>query len=251
MLDGCVTQASVRDASVVVDMGCGTGVITRHLGAMFPSAQVYGVDLSPVPPHASSSSPPPANVRWVQGNIRDLMLRDPRFAAGSVDYAFHRLLICGMRDWQGYVDDVASMLRPGGWAELQDVDYVFYGADGERIDRDWGWVRIMRDLAEELGLDIECGSHMAAYMRKAGLVDISVREYRWPFGPDKRGNLGQQAGIAGVVTDLMPRMLAQRGYDAGQIAKLEVEWQAGLAGEEGKHWKFIVTTGRKPEERKS
>lgn len=199
-------------------MGCGTGVITRHLGAMFPSAQVYGVDLSPVPPHASSSSPPPANVRWVQGNIRDLMLRDPRFAAGSVDYAFHRLLICGMRDWQGYVDDVASMLRPGGWAELQDVDYVFYGADGERIDRDWGWVRIMRDLAEELGLDIECGSHMAGYMRKAGL---------------------------------MPRMLAQRGYDAGQIAKLEVEWQAGLAGEEGKHWKFIVTTGRKPGERES
>ncbi|EKG16256.1 hypothetical protein MPH_06569 [Macrophomina phaseolina MS6] len=175
------------------------------------------------------------------------MLRDGRFGPGSVDYAFHRLLICGMRDWQGYVDGVASMLRPGGWAELQDVDYVFYGADGTRIDRDWRWVGAMWDIAERLGLDIECGSHMAGYMRKAGLVDISVREYRWPFGGDG-GNLGQQAGIASVITDLMPRMLAQRGYDVEQIAELEAEWKANLAPEEGKHWKFIVTIGRKPAE---
>lgn len=52
---------------------------------------------------------------------------DERLARGSFDYVFSRLLICGMTDWKGFICDiVAPLLKPGGWFEVQDLDYVWY-----------------------------------------------------------------------------------------------------------------------------
>ncbi|KAF2214075.1 hypothetical protein CERZMDRAFT_38447 [Cercospora zeae-maydis SCOH1-5] len=43
----------VKDAKML-DVGCGTGIVTDFIGNRFPNAQVYGLDISPVPVHIRS-----------------------------------------------------------------------------------------------------------------------------------------------------------------------------------------------------
>jgi hypothetical protein len=45
---------------------------------------------------------------------------------GSADFVFNRRLICGITDWPLYMQKVLWLLRPGGWAEMQDLSYVWY-----------------------------------------------------------------------------------------------------------------------------
>ena len=56
--------------SKAVDVGCGTGVATVQIAGMFPSATVYGLDISPVPEAGRKMAP--ANTAWAVGNVLDV-----------------------------------------------------------------------------------------------------------------------------------------------------------------------------------
>jgi len=67
----------------------------RAFAHRYTTAQVVGVDLTPVP----QRHPEPANVSYVTGDIRDLHDRSASARwAGKVDLVFSRLLVLGMRD---------------------------------------------------------------------------------------------------------------------------------------------------------
>ena len=38
-----------QSAHKALDIGCGTGIMTHDIASKLPNAQVYGLDLSPVP----------------------------------------------------------------------------------------------------------------------------------------------------------------------------------------------------------
>ncbi|OCL08998.1 S-adenosyl-L-methionine-dependent methyltransferase, partial [Glonium stellatum] len=106
----------------ILDIGCGTGLVTHSLATSYPHATAYGVDLSPVP--ALRTNPP--NLTFIQGDIHELLEGsnpDPRLAPGSFDLVFSRLLIFGMTDWQRYADAIATLLAPGGYAELHEASF--------------------------------------------------------------------------------------------------------------------------------
>ena len=95
-MDGLVIRAPLNNPRRMLDIGCGTGVVTCHLGKIFPDAKVHGVDLSPVPAvHAK-----PENVLFSQGIMPELAYaKDTHLTAGSFDFVFSRLLIMGMNKW--------------------------------------------------------------------------------------------------------------------------------------------------------
>jgi ubiquinone/menaquinone biosynthesis C-methylase UbiE len=93
----------------VLDMGCGTGIVTHTIASKFPNAQVYGLDLSPVP-NIRAKLP---NIGYIQGDFNKLANSDARFALESFDYIFSRLLIGGMTDWKGYVERCVALTKPG------------------------------------------------------------------------------------------------------------------------------------------
>jgi trans-aconitate methyltransferase len=109
-----ILHAPLASSSVhkALDIGCGTGFVTHDIASQFPSAQVYGLDLSPVPSVREKLK----NIEYMQGNfveLTDAKNPDTRFRPGSFDYVFSRLLIMGMTDWKGYVRRCAALVRPG------------------------------------------------------------------------------------------------------------------------------------------
>lgn len=90
-----------------LDIGCGTGAVTHEMASTFLSAQVFGVDLSPVP-QVRQTLP---NINYVQGNIMDI--DDARFEENSFDLLFSRLLVLGMSNWKAYVERCVALTKPG------------------------------------------------------------------------------------------------------------------------------------------
>ncbi len=113
LMHGRVFHASLEDPHCILDVGCGTGVVSCIFSQMFPSAKVYGVDLSPVP--AANSKP--KNVSFIQGVMPRMAYFDDTgvFAEASFDLVFSRLLVAGMCGWQEYMKTAAKLVKPGGY----------------------------------------------------------------------------------------------------------------------------------------
>lgn len=202
-----VIHAPLHNPARLLEVGCGTGYLTTHLGTIYPNADVVGLDLSTVPELRIR----PRNVRFLKGDVMsqtpqewtpqsgtDLVKNDDR----GFDYLFSRLLICGMNDWPGYLRKAFSLLNADGWAEMHDLDWVWFDASSGRvISDDWEWLKVLKSAAEERRLDFEGGSGVKGWMADAGFVDVkrcvharpsmaaefsdadnTSYEYRWPFG---------------------------------------------------------------------
>jgi 2-polyprenyl-3-methyl-5-hydroxy-6-metoxy-1,4-benzoquinol methylase len=85
--------------------------VTNELGAAFPDAKVYGIDLTPVP----ALRPKLENIEYIEGNVFELTSPgvDTRIEKGSFDYVFSRFLMAGMTEWERYVKLCAALTKPG------------------------------------------------------------------------------------------------------------------------------------------
>ncbi|KAK3110899.1 hypothetical protein LTR53_014347 [Teratosphaeriaceae sp. CCFEE 6253] len=267
IMDGRIIHSPIGQNSpeLVLDVGCGTGVVSDHLARLFPTASIVGLDLSPVPRIRER----PANVRFLQGNIMTdspsswlpsgdeegtrthaRQLRDE----GVFDLVFSRLLVLGMSDWPRYIRTEFQLLKPGGWAEIHDVDWIWYDTHNRIISDSWPWWQELRSVGESNGLHFRCASRARQRMEQAGFVDIHVRTYRWPFGGAwERADAWREFGdyvsraMTEMVWHMIPRMMAGRpGTTDAKIEQMRAEMRRDLAPEEGKHWDFYVTCGRKP-----
>lgn len=243
-----VIHTPLSSPSRLVDVGCGTGIISRDLGNRYPSAQIYGVDLSQVPLAIT-----PSNVEYIVGDVRQLLKHDERFAHGSADFVFSRLLVLGMTNWPDYVRDMASLVRAGGWVEIQDISLHVY-LNGSRCSDDWEWWEAICRAAQQKKWDLDCGRNVKYYMQQAGLVDISVKEYKIPFGtwqarqrPETKRIGGHAAREYGVTYyHAIPKMLQGMGYSEEKIEGFRKACIEDLGSQEGKYFRFFVTLGRRP-----
>ena len=255
LLSGHIVHAPVSSPDTVLDIGCGTGIVTRYLSTHFQTPKhVYGIDLCQVPAQPGDNES--SNLSFIRGDFRKLVGVDPRLRFESADFVFSRLLLAGMTDWKGYVRDVFKMLKPGGWAEMDDyVEDTFY-TDNRSVPREqWEWLRSIRAGAYRKGLDLDAGLNIRRYMEEAGFVDIQRWEYRVPFW---RGAETEQAGARlmaehaigdkwGLYWHMLPKLLDGMGYAAQDIERLRFDMRRNLGEEEGKYQLFCVTIGRKPD----
>jgi SAM-dependent methyltransferase len=245
----------------ILDVGCGTGIVTRTLAKRFKHSQVWGLDLSDVP--ESADGPPPENVKgFLKGNILTDAPSSWTEQGGFKPFEsavhgeevfnliFSRLLVCGMNDWPGYVNKVFALLQPGGYFEMHDLDWDWYDASGSIISDKWKWWRTVRKAGEARGLDFQCASRSPVWMKEAGFESVAVKEYRWPFGgqwekDDKWKAWGEY--VANYMVDmcwhLIPRLVSGGEEEVGRLRE---EMKKDLSPEQGKEWRMKVVVGRKP-----
>jgi ubiquinone/menaquinone biosynthesis C-methylase UbiE len=242
-------HAKVDQPKRILDIGCGTGTMTVLLAERFPEAEVIGIDISEVPPRSDT----PSNVTFIQGNIMDSAIasKDPRFAPGSFDYIFHRLLVFGITDWKAYISKVHDLLAPGGWAEMQDYDIACYSASGECISELWEFYHKFVADGAALGLDMRAGKNLAPRMRAAGYSSVDETFYhatmkRDPAHPEadrladmNAGNMVQSNKI--LVEKLSGPRRSKEEVDEMIVGFTEKYW----GGAVGDHSKMYVVTGRK------
>ena len=194
-----IFHALVVKPKRVLDVGCGTGRSTVQLAQKFPEAQIIGVDLSPVPTVHSK----PDNVEYVQGDIRQLMKSgDERFANGSFDYVFSRLL--SMADWRSYISEISSILAPRGWFEVQEFEIGQHDANGNVITDEIPAMTVFYELlstqsssvliGDDIWLTFACFRNIArkgmeplialkarGLMEDCGFVEVEEKPYKVPF----------------------------------------------------------------------
>jgi SAM-dependent methyltransferase len=242
-----------------VDVGCGTGVATVQIAAKFPSAKVYGLDISAVPEAARQMAP--SNTTWVMGNVLDVdynnrgddVVSRDIFTPGGLDYIFGRMLFLGINDWPRYFSIASRSLKSGGIIEHQDLDWKFYRVGiSDCLSESWDWHRAVIAGAEKGGLSTRAGSDAASLMKEAGLEVISVQTFEFSFVPSRKAPNSQamgryvQARLVPNYPELLRRMLGAQGIKGKELETLTKECLHDIGSEEGIHQKYTVTIARKP-----
>ena len=109
--------------SVVLDVGCGTGRVTRHLHDN--GLRIIGLDLSPAMVAAAQTSH--ADLPFAVAHARALPLRDG-VLGGLV--AWYSLISMPTTSLTRVFSEFARVVRPGG-----TVLIAFQSGDGQRVDR--------------------------------------------------------------------------------------------------------------------
>lgn len=134
-------RALARDASRIIDLGCGTGILTVTLAgqawaiANGPKRTVIGVDPSTAMLDYARQRPGAENVTWIEGDSRRIPGRDAELAIMSGNVAQH----IPDSHWKQTLADLRKSMAQGGVLafesrNLQARAWESWG-DGEKTSR--------------------------------------------------------------------------------------------------------------------
>lgn len=113
---GCDLLAALPaiPARSVIDLGCGTGYLTRRLAALFPDAAVTGLDSDPA--MLAKAAADPSRIAWRQGDIGQWRPDAPP------DLIFSNAALHWLPDHPALFADLAGRIAPGGVLAVQMPD---------------------------------------------------------------------------------------------------------------------------------
>jgi SAM-dependent methyltransferase len=155
----------------ILDLGCGTGEITRRLAQHYPQARIVGIDI-------------------LEGNLA-IARRDSAAFAGRVSYevgdafalkqpaAHFDLVVCrhmsqAVPNFALVLDEIGRVLKPGGWLHLLSEDYAMLRMPRGARDPDRFWIDNALPYLESVGCDGRIGRHTPPLLVQRGYTDLSV-----------------------------------------------------------------------------
>ncbi|TDZ13500.1 putative methyltransferase tdiE [Colletotrichum spinosum] len=159
----------------ILDVGTGTGIWAMEMGDVFPNAEVIGNDLSPIQP-----SWVPANVKFEVDDVES-----PWIGGKKYDFIFVRHMVASISNWPKLVENVYNNLNPGGWAEFQDLDGVYYSDDGSYTEdhETWKWNKQCIEACDILGRTSRPGPQLKGWIMDAGFENVTHQKFKFPMGP--------------------------------------------------------------------
>ena len=228
----------------IVDVGCGTGEISRRLARLYPEALVIGIDILEsnlaIARRDSATEAARIEYRWGDAFALDL-------AEHSVDLLVCRHLSQAVPDFALVLAQFTRVLRPGGWLHLLSEDYGMIHLPAVGFDPDRFWNQHAVAYLASIGCDGRIGRHSPSLLAHAGYQNISAEYLAIDTLRVARPVL---AGVFRAWRDGYARVLAAAsGRHAEQvIADLDQMITAIETPPNYALWQVPVISGQKPPE---
>lgn len=236
-------QADVADLALspgarVLDAGCGSGVVARHLAQARPGIEVVGADVSAARlAQARQVTGERPNLRFDVANL----LRLP-YAAHHFDIILCRQVLQHLdaTERQQALAELVRCLKPGGALRAVDWDGYLFGIYPAPPPVAEG-LKVLRDFP---GLDMEVGRKLPRLMLSAGLTGLDVRIEPLYMKADEVEGVARTVGWAlSTARPLSIRLLgSEERALAFEAAYLDALRSPGAVF----HCQKFVVTGRKP-----
>ncbi|KAL0936870.1 Trans-aconitate 2-methyltransferase 7 [Colletotrichum truncatum] len=163
----------------VLDVGTGTGIWAIDFADEYPSAEVTGVDISPIQPG------------WVPPNCKfqiDDVEQPWTWPVNYFDFVHIRHLEASISDWPALYKQAYDHLKPGGYIEIKETDIQarsqLYGDDLPEDHIFNRWYKVFFESGDKLGKTFtQTRDHgIAKALEAAGFVDIVEKILPIPIG---------------------------------------------------------------------
>jgi ubiquinone/menaquinone biosynthesis C-methylase UbiE len=170
MRDDYLGAVALRDGTRLVEIGCGTGAVSRALAARPEVTEVIGVDPSPVfLERARDLAAPVPGLSFIEADGREIPLPDASFDAA----VFHTTL-CHIPQPELALAEAHRLLRPGGVAFIFDGDYATTTVAVNAIDP----LQVCADAAiAAIVHDPWLVRRLPGLVKQAGFVDLRARSH--------------------------------------------------------------------------
>jgi SAM-dependent methyltransferase len=156
----------------ILDLGCGTGEITRRLARRYPQARVVGVDIldSNLALAQRVSADLADRIDYQQGDAFALS-----FEPDGFDLVVCRHMSQAVPDFPQVLSEMTRVLRPGGWLHLLSEDYgMLHFPPSGSFDPDVFWNRNAIAFLAGIGCDGRVGRHSPTLLQVAGYEDVAM-----------------------------------------------------------------------------
>jgi SAM-dependent methyltransferase len=164
---GHLRHLPISSHNRVLDVGCGSGSMSRLIANSFPQAEVVGVDVREQYldfARARAREEGTRNVTFQSGDVFALPFPDASF-----DLIWSKYLLQWLREPRNALAEMKRVTKPGGF--VVSCDYVGFGVEHHPIAPDFE--REVRDLMAVL-VDVNIGRKVAPIMISLGFRDVSV-----------------------------------------------------------------------------
>ncbi len=166
-IGGHLRYLPISPTDRVLDVGCGSGSMSRLIARSFPGAEVVGVDVR-------QQYLDFATARAAAEGIKNLTFRHGDvfalpFADASFDVVWAKYLLQWLKEPKSALAELKRVTKPGGY--VVSCDYVGFGIEHFPIAPEFE-----RQVRETMALLVDCniGRKVAPYMISLGFRDVSV-----------------------------------------------------------------------------
>ncbi|PMD49054.1 S-adenosyl-L-methionine-dependent methyltransferase [Hyaloscypha variabilis F] len=250
VLDNKLFLAPLKNPKRILDQGTGTGTWSMDFNADNICNVVIGTDLSNIQPTMI-----PQNCFFEIDDVNLPWIHE----ADSVDFVFSRFGNgFSKRNWDHYLSESFNCLVPGGWAEIQDMDFAAC-SDEDSVPQDSAivdWHRLICEGASDMNINMRMSPvALKAQFENAGFTNVQVVNKKIPIGPwaydQKLKEIGSVQlmnfldGLEAFSLAIFCRSLRWSAVEI-QVFLAQVRQDAKSHQTFHRYWNFFVVYGQKP-----
>lgn len=208
----------------ILEVGCGTGALSRDVARRVPEGRVFGVD-------AQEAQLQTARQLADRDGIANLELRQGRaeslpFADAELDGCFCRFVLEHLNDPLAAVREMSRVVKSGGWVcalEWENGCIVCHPSV-PAVDRAWA---AFYELQSRSGGDAEVARKLFTILEQAGLERVEATPRAFSITASQKEKLDVYvSGAMEIIGQVHDQLLAERLTDEATLEQASLEYEA-------------------------